>query len=173
MEATAVTCGWLRGAGVVSAVGGDKRGAPGAASEPGISGQPACVGAPGQWFEPRGRMHSGSPRPCVDDGADGCYPSDAAADDLVDPADIPLCPEFERSGGCTAGDECPLVHGDQCEVGRRGCFGGTVCCCGVGLVLGGCFLAPVEGGPWNASCMSDVCWSAWTCRQRWRRQQRC
>jgi hypothetical protein len=35
---------------------------------------------------------------------------------VVDPADIPLCGEFEATGACRGGDDCPLVHGDKCEV---------------------------------------------------------
>lgn len=36
--------------------------------------------------------------------------------DVLDPADIPLCTEFEADGACRGGDDCPLIHGDQCEV---------------------------------------------------------
>jgi len=35
--------------------------------------------------------------------------------DMADPADIPLCSEFSRTGNCNKGDDCPLIHGDECE----------------------------------------------------------
>jgi hypothetical protein len=38
--------------------------------------------------------------------------------DIMDPADIPLCNEYAATGGCSAGEECCYIHGDQCEVGR-------------------------------------------------------
>jgi hypothetical protein len=37
----------------------------------------------------------------------------------VDPSDIPLCQEYEAHGACAGGDECPLIHGEQCEVGEE------------------------------------------------------
>lgn len=46
-------------------------------------------------------------------GDDGMSGDDG---DVVDPADIPLCTEYEQTGGCAGGDDCPLIHGDQCEV---------------------------------------------------------
>jgi len=37
----------------------------------------------------------------------------------MDPADIPLCTEYEQTGGCRGGEDCPFIHGEQCQV-RRG-----------------------------------------------------
>lgn len=47
-----------------------------------------------------------------------------AADEAEDPADVALCPEYERAGTCSRGEDCPLIHGDQCQVGGfwGGCF---------------------------------------------------
>ena len=39
--------------------------------------------------------------------------------DMADPADIPLCSEFSRTGDCSKGDDCPLIHGDECEVSMQ------------------------------------------------------
>jgi hypothetical protein len=40
--------------------------------------------------------------------------------DIMDPADIPLCNEFAATGGCSAGEECCYIHGDQCQVSEAG-----------------------------------------------------
>lgn len=55
--------------------------------------------------------------------------------DIMDPADIPLCNEFAATGGCSAGEECCYIHGDQCEV--------RVCVLGAAEV--------VVGGGWVAA----------------------
>jgi len=53
---------------------------------------------------------------------EGHYPGWHAVegDEVVDPAEIPLCPEYERSGICSGGEDCPLIHGDLCEVRAGG-----------------------------------------------------
>jgi hypothetical protein len=42
----------------------------------------------------------------------------------MDPADIPLCGEYEAGGACRGGDDCPLIHGDKCEVRPGGGMSG-------------------------------------------------
>lgn len=46
----------------------------------------------------------------------GEYPEGYDGADLVDPSDIPLCEDYEATGACPGGDDCPLIHGDKCEV---------------------------------------------------------
>jgi hypothetical protein len=48
-------------------------------------------------------------------------------DEMADPADIPLCSDFSRTGNCMKGDDCPLIHGDECEVSMwcRACAKGV------------------------------------------------
>jgi hypothetical protein len=41
--------------------------------------------------------------------------------DSTDPADTPLCPAWAAYASCPRGEECDLIHGDECEVGA---------CCG-------------------------------------------
>ncbi len=35
---------------------------------------------------------------------------------MMDPADLPLCSQYRAAGSCSRGDDCPLIHGDLCEV---------------------------------------------------------
>ncbi|KIY96735.1 hypothetical protein MNEG_11227 [Monoraphidium neglectum] len=51
----------------------------------------------------------------LEGGGGGAYPDGFDGEDLVDPSDIPLCQEYEAHGACAGGDECPLIHGEQCE----------------------------------------------------------
>ena len=64
---------------------------------------------------------------------DGLLEFPAEDELIVDPADVGLCPDWERRGTCRREDDCPLIHGDFCEVGlsSRG-RGGWSC----GLLLG-------------------------------------
>ncbi len=74
---------------------------------------------------------------------------------MMDPAELPLCSQYSAAGRCTRGDDCPLIHGDLCEVralagdgwgwqagaeagagagagwgsGGRGCPGPAAACC--------------------------------------------
>jgi hypothetical protein len=43
-------------------------------------------------------------------------PADADFEDIMDPADIPLCNEYAATGYCSAGEDCLYIHGDACEV---------------------------------------------------------
>ncbi|GIL77655.1 hypothetical protein Vretifemale_7147 [Volvox reticuliferus] len=42
-----------------------------------------------------------------------------AALDLLDPADVELCPGFLLHGRCAAGEDCPLIHGLECEICQK------------------------------------------------------
>lgn len=41
---------------------------------------------------------------------------DDGNNDIMDPADIPLCNEYAATGMCSAGEDCVYIHGDECEV---------------------------------------------------------
>eukprot|EP00775_Hariotina_reticulata_P007108 gene7108-7321_t len=41
--------------------------------------------------------------------------ADADFEDIMDPAEIPLCNEYAATGYCSAGEDCLYIHGDACE----------------------------------------------------------
>lgn len=45
--------------------------------------------------------------------------SDPTTSQVTDPADLPLCSEFTRSGRCRKGEACALIHGNECSMCGR------------------------------------------------------
>ncbi|GIL49837.1 hypothetical protein Vafri_6155 [Volvox africanus] len=43
----------------------------------------------------------------------------AEALDVLDPADVELCPGFLLHGRCAAEEDCPLIHGLECEICQK------------------------------------------------------
>jgi hypothetical protein len=57
-------------------------------------------------------------------------------EDMEDPAEVQLCEAFIENGACSAGDECPYIHGDQCKVSKGAGQGSRCGCCVVMKGLG-------------------------------------